>query len=582
VSFNNWLITIHSQGTLQEPLTPETNRRPLSSNDSPSPSEVTWTSSNQPQPSYPPSEISFDVDENSHQHDNAVTAARTMSHKQLFLSSRGVQTDGLPTSLTPLPLPSLISPLSLHEAQSESSSVTDSQLSHMSVLVERIVSLLNRMVQADALTLTNRLKRQHLQGADIGHLSRSTIDAIVSEVSNLRTQFRTLLEDDKITMSCTRKDLRGLFKFFRDIFVELGEMRVTLNDIILDPLIASKVSELALNPSKVAARQDPEFSKNTPAGRWMAPISKLFGSPGPGESRSGYHCQRGPTRPPPRVIPKLGPALSASATTVNVEFSGTGVGKSVTSTFASREVDNVSKTLLPSSSHANSYDASKSVMGIFAGAPRSSTPEPWVVLPKGPRRVPSRNLLEPVLPFRRSPMQDVGSASRLCRDVSAVIDVHQDEGEADLLPPLLERTLRRRGLSDSSIHSTFTSQADGQPSAMMHGGLSTRYAWTEKGSVFLALSRKVQSFRLPTSSGLSGHGSGPEAGISPPQSSTIPAVNGNLPDHRVLSPSFAALLPNLTSWAGTILDGSTEPFHVGKPRDEPFLRRGHEAHGRDY
>ena len=45
----------------------------------------------------------------------------------------------------------------------------------------------------------------------------------------------------------------------------------------------------------------------------------------------------------------------------------------------------------------------------------------------------------------------------------AVLDIDKsqdiDEEESDLVSPLLERALRWRGLSDSSIHSTFTSQA---------------------------------------------------------------------------------------------------------------------------
>ena len=57
------------------------------------------------------------------------------------------------------------------------------------------------------------------------------------------------------------------------------------------------------------------------------------------------------------------------------------------------------------------------------------------------------------------------NASGLSRDVDAVLDIDKsqdvDEEESDLVSPLLELegALRRRGLSDSSIHSTFTSQA---------------------------------------------------------------------------------------------------------------------------
>ena len=83
------------------------------------------------------------------------------------------------------------------------------------------------MSQADALTLTNRLKRQNLKGADIGYLSRSTVSHILSEATGLRAQFRSVMEDDKVVLACTRKDMRLLFKFIKDVFAEMGQMRIT-------------------------------------------------------------------------------------------------------------------------------------------------------------------------------------------------------------------------------------------------------------------------------------------------------------------------------------------------------------------
>jgi len=475
----------------------------------------------------------------------------------------------------------------------------------MSILVERVVSLLHRMTQADALTLTNRLKRQHLRGADVGHLSRSTVSGIISEATDLRTQFRALLEDDKVITTCTRKDLRVLFKLFRDIFSELGQMRVTLNEVILDPSVAGKVRELALDPAKAEADQQGgrDTTNSYPAGGWMAPISKLFGSPsGRGEGSSADRgvpsllrsgSNRGITRPPPRVIPKLGPALSASATTVNVEFTGTGVGRSVTSTFSAHPSRASSSTQMPSTSQ----QASTGVMGIFAGAPRSAGSDPWVVIPNGSRKNHSSlkpDLLSPP-PFRRSPMNHGGNPNRLSRNVDAVIDVDspsQGDEEPDYLAPLLQRTLRRRGMSDSSIHSTFTSQADESRlppiNVPMVGGLSPRQT-----SVFQALSRTVQSFRLAGSTLSAGSASGSDAGTSPPQSSTnievVPPQAKPETGARASSPSLTNLIPNLSSWAaaGNVLDPmtGTEPFFVRGTREDSALRRpgrAGETFGADY
>ena len=82
-----------------------------------------------------------------------------------------------------------------------------------------------------------------------------------------------------------------------------------------------------------------------------------------------------------------------------------------------------------------------------------------------------------------------------------VIDRSEDIGEeSDIVPPLLGRTLRRRGLSDSSIHSTFSSQADAPlsphaPTSDLHIPSSRLPAWPDRSTVFQALSRTVQNIR---------------------------------------------------------------------------------------
>ena len=60
-------------------------------------------------------------------------------------------------------------------------------------------------------------------------------------------------------------------------------------------------------------------------------------------------------------------------------------------------------------------------------------------------------------------------ANTLSINVDAIIDVEDPQMESDegvdTLPPLMEQTLHRRGLSDSSIRSTFTSHVDELPSS---------------------------------------------------------------------------------------------------------------------
>ncbi|KAG8889104.1 hypothetical protein FRC00_014575, partial [Tulasnella sp. 408] len=61
-------------------------------------------------------------------------------------------------------------------------------------LIERVTALHTKISQADVRTLHNRLKRQHIVGGDVGHLSKSTLKSIMVEVNNLRSQFKLALD----------------------------------------------------------------------------------------------------------------------------------------------------------------------------------------------------------------------------------------------------------------------------------------------------------------------------------------------------------------------------------------------------
>lgn len=475
-----------------------------------------------------------------------------------------------------------------------------------------------------------------------------------------------------------------------------------MNDIVLDPGSASRVSELALDPAKaekeVQKMREREREKERERDRdgggtgWMAPISKLFGgsagsaahgrttdaSAGPEpaggatspaaaalggltrstSSRAPSHTQR------PRLVPKLQPALSASATTVNVEFSS-GVGRSVSSstpasTFSSRQNSTMSTSTLSTSNYAHGSasnyasagpsrqqtqigsigndnptlgggahvgpSASSSVMGIFAGAPIIPDHDPWVVIPNIPN-VPRDSRRQSTLRPGFNPVglgvnpdySNVLPGNRLPRNVDAVIDevsarsplsptTHReketgDEEEEDVVTPLVPRALRRRGLSDSSLRSTYMSEANEDEGQSFGGFASAGPAWT-RGSVLEALSRRVQSFKsgisdvLPSSSLVAqvyddrrlsagpGSNTNPSAGVgagsrnaSEPRSSSqsravsksglsgyIPDISNTISTWGIAAESFD---PN---FANTMLAASS-------PRDEsPMLRslRGRE------
>ncbi|KAJ7366287.1 hypothetical protein DFH08DRAFT_948325 [Mycena albidolilacea] len=134
---------------------------------------------------------------------------------------------------------------------------------------------------------------------------------------------------------------------------------------------------------------------------------------------------------------------------------------------------------------------------------------PWDNLPKSDKHMSGRNV--------DAVLDGVGTPRR---QPSGSGDASGDE-EPDYLAPLLQRTLRRRGLSDSSIHSMFTSQAaeDEADAAPPQTPLSrTEAAWLESGSATTPTAKE----RSAGGSSLSGS----ELGTSPPGASAPIASTG--------------------------------------------------------
>lgn len=273
-------------------------------------------------------------------------------------------------------------------------------------------------------------------------------------------------------------------------------------------------------------------------------------------------------------------------------------------------------------------------MNIFAGAPRNVEPDPWVVIP-----ATSNQTLRKTPSFMNTPdisTTTIGRSSgrknihRLSRNVDAVIDVDRPQDideEPDYLPPLLERTLRRRGLSDSSIHSTFTNHGDDpksphllpspQRQAFVFPSASARLpAWPDRTSMFQVLSRTVQNLRASAttpgttppfspprvnenvvvspsaniaSGGQVGNALAASTESGPSQPSTPRKVVQAKPV-PMASPSRAGtILPNLTSWATSNVAfdpvPSADPFVASSHCDESYMRgrtEADEAHLRDY
>ncbi|KAF8497341.1 hypothetical protein JB92DRAFT_3125710 [Gautieria morchelliformis] len=416
--------------------------------------------------------------------------------------SRGVQTDPQAQVIpsVPSPRPSTLGvereSLSTHaqESRSDTSSISQQleprDQGAVAAIVEKVAALLVRMLQADVRTLTNRLKRQHLlpPGGDARHLSHSTISSIVTEVANLRpppVSGRDDAASNSSLLTVTRADIKALLKLFKDAFTELGVLREQINEVVFDPSVAHKIRKEAGEPEGV----DGEPRSPSAMGGWIAPIQKLFtnqpaallstlesAASAAGTSKPVPEVGRG--KAPPRVVPKLAPAIAASSTTVNVEFASSGVRKTDTSDGALRVSSSagVSPGSQPHVTRPPAFirpvplplSSSRNLMGIFAGAPQSSAgPAPgvqrWEMPPKSDRErvrqirgaVSTARLREPsggTATLGRSAA--ARTSNRLSRHVDAVID-QKDDQIPDFRETLLGRTLRPRGLSDSSIHTTF-------------------------------------------------------------------------------------------------------------------------------
>ncbi|KIO22023.1 hypothetical protein M407DRAFT_28438 [Tulasnella calospora MUT 4182] len=467
-------------------------------------------------------------------------------------------------------------------------------------LIERVTALHTRVSQADVRTLHNRLKRQHIVGGDVGHLSKSTLKSIMLEVNNLRSHFKSALDaagvgspslanGEEPTSIVNRTDLRALLKASRDLLAELIQLRSTLNTVTLDPSFAKRLKDQAFSDAPRSGTITPEGEEDRgrstkllrpPAAMgWIAaPIQKLFSvsntsSSDIASSEAGPSKRSGPEHGPqtlrgPRMAPKLAPAIAATTATVNVEFGSTGTKRATvdegttetidasTSTSMSRtNSDNVAGGSLGRASAsrlglggnksppalADDSERSRNLLGIFAGAPTSSSSrkDAWVVVPnrgKTDRRagstaaslatdapIHSYRAMRPTVldgpgfdAQRRLGIGNIGGVgasmratsgfnpNRLSRIVDAVID-----DNASIAPSEPERTLRGRNLSDSSIHSSFVRQGPVQrlltPAAVALSAPSVDTAtptptstepstFVDRESVLQSLSRKVQNF----------------------------------------------------------------------------------------
>ncbi|KAJ1308784.1 hypothetical protein OPQ81_004474 [Rhizoctonia solani] len=496
----------------------------------------------------------------------------------LLSRSRGVQTDESE------PTPSFISgshtPAAMPSPRPGSVSLSTSDVPSSPISgqapplnPEHLAALLKRLQQSDVRGLTARLKRQNLVGADLAHLSRSTLKNISTDVRNELGSGRGLLG-----------------RTVREMLGEIINLRGVVNDVVLDPNAVTRVREEAFagigipGSESVAnlggvverGRQTLLRSQSAAMGWIAAPITKLFG--GTAESEVGLAGGR------KRLAPRVAPAIATSTTTVNVEFAHSGTRRAVSTMTIAPDTTitppNGEATAVPRESSRPPADVDhrkEQLRGIFVGSQavreRERT-ESWVILPRS-------NSRRMVRPAKSTANLNAGDATvrgvrprRISRNVDAVIDVPPmptGAGQAQLL----DRALRPRGLSDSSIRSTFI--IHGPPSEMNEpievasssadhldtgtnaslpttapelsfNASSVAYASTStSGSTGTSPSRAIPSRKSGARGGMYGHGATPSRSVS----ESVPASFA--PGHRMARRSV---------WAGVITD-EEDSFQVG-------------------
>lgn len=398
----------------------------------------------------------------------------------------------------------------------------ESRTGQLSNLLEYINRLFTRLSTADVDTLSRRLQRQNLAG-DAGHLARTTVHSILRDVDGLRDHFRKLIEaearnhsrDDNSSHSkdlaneslVARKEFFALLKAFRDVFCELAKLRLCINDIHLNPGQAAKLLHDHLGANTT---EDRSLIPIPSAVNWLGKM--LLGGPGgtsptpsPGATSPLTTTQAGPDaagtagvkqgRPltgrtisgsyAGRLAPRASPAVVSSTLAVEVK------GTHALASESSQAQSSVSpKTTVrdglragPRPQRGRSQTSltrvqSRNLSGLFAGSL-----VPSYTAPDAARGVQSNlgSSFASASSFR--PRADASRTSKAWqRPLSRIVDddevsihrgrtirqqVFDDSDNSDSDEErngsgnLLERTLRPRGLSDSSIRSSFIDLADG-------------------------------------------------------------------------------------------------------------------------
>lgn len=297
------------------------------------------------------------------------------------------------------------------------------------------------------------------------------------ESSALSAEMNLPISETSPESLIARKDFVTLVKLFRDILFEVGRLRILINRVQLEPQLASKIGDLDTLQSPVELLTAPaaDNSNSGGAAALLAPLSRLFyrAEPQPAPAaKPKLRPELGRVKSSARFVPKLSASSALASATVNVEFGGQGGVRRQVSIMPQDGSGGLSTAYQKQGSIGrNGQKATrKGLSSIFAGGAglQSPTADPWVVLPGHASRQQKSG----------APASRMSVYQPMSRGVEAIID-NVPEREDEFAPNLLERTLRPRGLSDSSIHSTFMSHANPANRLLTPAGLALSSSTTK-------------------------------------------------------------------------------------------------------
>ncbi|BGP05611.1 hypothetical protein JCM10049v2_001417 [Rhodotorula toruloides] len=431
-------------------------------------------------------------------------------------------------------------------------------------LIEHVSKLLLRVQAADIATQEKRLRKQQLAG-DVRFLAQANLKDLVNDVDSVRHHFRRVVEQERATQTrqnslaastaassadtslVTRRDFVSLVKLLRDLLFEASRLRMLVNRVQLEPGLAEKLKELDVPNAFDAVEQQGASGKGaaataTTAAGLLAPLSRLFGGV-VGHDDAPTLSHRSSTahlRPPPNKRGGSGTVSTATAT-VNVEFGGGAIRQAQ----AAETATTTSPSTAPSATTTGKARATglshvrRDLSSIFAGASSTSratastatSSDLWGPAPSSAsgssfsqlgapagRLASAATAASSYIPFGRllsSYRPAMSSTTNAVLDSIPHAPSHlpasaiDEEGGFEPPRTLLERQLRPRGLSDSSIRSTFLSHANPHHRLVTATGL----ALSSEPVTIPVVVAPDSSFSTDPSSSLSGSAS-PAAAIS--------------------------------------------------------------------